>query len=63
MLVSGTVPAFEPAALILMIAGGIGGGICGRKISAKISNSTTDKLFIGLLALIVLISVYNFSKY
>lgn len=63
MLLSGTVPEFEPLALIFMIIGGIVGGMCGRGISAKISNSTTDKLFIGLLALIVLISVYNFCKY
>lgn len=58
-----TVPAFTPITLILMVCGGILGGILGRKINKKIDNKTVEKLFIGLMAIIVIISIYNTIKY
>lgn len=57
-LISG-VPEFRIPALILMVAGGIGGGIVGRKLNKKMDNRAVDKLFIGLMVLIVGICVYN----
>ena len=57
-LISG-VPEFRILALILMVAGGIGGGIVGRKLNNKMDNRAVDKLFIGLMVLIVGICVYN----
>ena len=57
-LISG-VPEFRILALILMVAGGIGGGIVGRKLNKKMDNRAVDKLFIGLMILIVGICVYN----
>ena len=57
-LISG-VPEFRVLALILMVAGGIGGGIVGRKLNKKMDNRAVDKLFIGLMVLIVGICVYN----
>ena len=57
-LISG-VPEFRLPALILMVAGGIGGGIVGRKLNKKMDNKAVDKLFIGLMVLIVCICVYN----
>ena len=57
-LISG-VPEFRIPALILMVAGGIGGGIVGRKLNQKMDNRAVDKLFIGLMVLIVGICVYN----
>ena len=57
-LISG-VPDFRIPALILMVAGGIGGGIVGRKLNKKMDNRAVDKLFIGLMVLIVGICVYN----
>ena len=57
-LISG-VPKFRILALILMVAGGIGGGIVGRKLNKKMDNRAVDKLFIGLMVLIVGICVYN----
>lgn len=60
---SGNVPEFQVAALVLMIAGGIAGGAAGRKISKDLSGEVIDKLFIGLLAVILLICVRNFFKY
>ena len=57
-LISG-VPEFRIPALILMVAGGIGGGIVGRSLNKKMDNRAVDKLFIGLMVLIVAICVYN----
>ena len=58
-VVTGSVPQFRIAALALMVAGGIGGGIVGRKLNKKMDNRAVDKLFIGLMVLIVGICVYN----
>ena len=52
-------PEFRILALILMVAGGIGGGIVGRKLNKKMDNKAVDKLFIGLMLLIVGICIYN----
>ena len=57
-LISG-VPEFRVMALVLMAAGGIGGGIVGRSLNRKMDNRAVDKLFIGLMVLIVAICVYN----
>ncbi len=57
--VTASVPAFRLPALILMVAGGIGGGIVGRKLNKKMDNQAVDKLFIGLMVLIVAICAYN----
>ena len=57
-LISG-LPEFRVFALILMVAGGIGGGIVGRSLNKKMDNRAVDKLFIGLMVLIVGICVYN----
>lgn len=58
-----TVPVFPVDALCLMAAGGIGGGMLGRSITKKISNRVVDKLFIALISVIILICIYNFSRY
>ena len=58
-LLTASVPEFRIPALILMVAGGIGGGIVGRKLNKKMDNKAVDKLFIGLMVLIVAICVYN----
>lgn len=57
--ISGSVPDFEWLALILMIAGGIGGAQIGRTISRRLDNAMVDKLFLGLLVVIMFICVYN----
>ena len=58
-LLTASVPEFRIPALIQMVAGGIGGGIVGRKLNEKMDNKAVDKLFIGLMVLIVGICVYN----
>ena len=44
-LLTASVPEFRIPALILMVAGGIGGGIVGRKLNKKMDNKAVDKLF------------------
>lgn len=58
-LATRSVPDFRLPALILMVAGGIGGGIVGRGFNRKMDNRAVDKLFMGLMLLIICICVYN----
>lgn len=58
-VLTASVPEFRIGVLLLMVAGGIGGGIVGRKLNKKMDNKAVDKLFIGLMVLIVGICVYN----
>lgn len=62
-LVSGTVPDFRPVVLALMVAGGIGGGIVGRALNKRMDNRAVDRLFIALMAVIILISISNGIRY
>lgn len=62
-LLTGSVPPFEVSMLVLMALGGIGGGIVGRKLNKKMDNAMVDKLFIGLMVVIILICVYNAWRY
>ncbi|MBQ8371336.1 MAG: sulfite exporter TauE/SafE family protein [Clostridia bacterium] len=58
-----SIPRFEWYILVLMIAGGIIGGIVGRGICAKIKSKTVDRLFLCLMVVIILISIYNSIRY
>lgn len=62
-IVTGSVPKFQPSLLALMAAGGIAGGICGRRINKKIDEKTVDKLFIGLMVVMIGINIYNIYKF
>ncbi len=57
-LTTNSVPAFEPIALIFMVTGDIG-GMVGRKFNRKLDNADVDKLFMGLMTVIICISIYN----
>lgn len=39
------------------------GGVVGRKINKKIDNAAVDKLFIGLLTVIMFVCVYNYMQF
>ena len=58
-VLGGDIPSFAPIALILMVAGGIGGGIVGRAWNRKMDNRAVDKLFISLMSVIILICIWN----
>lgn len=62
-IVTRTVPEFEWHTIVLMVLGGIGGGAVGRLVNKRLDGKTVDKLFIGLMAVIIGISVYNTWKY
>ncbi|MBQ8604875.1 MAG: sulfite exporter TauE/SafE family protein [Oscillospiraceae bacterium] len=57
------VPEYDLTALLLMMAGGVCGGIVGRKLTKKMDNRAVDKLFILLMVFIILISCYNAWTY
>ena len=58
-LARNTVPEFAWYKLVLMVAGGILGGILGRACNRRMDNKAVDKLFMGLMAVIIAISIYN----
>ena len=62
-ILTGSVPEIDLLTLIVMVIGGIVGGICGRALNKKISEKTVDKLFIGLMFIIILICIYNMVTY
>ena len=62
-LATGSVPSFEWSALALMVAGGIGGGIVGRKLYKRMDLKAVNGLYICLMGIIVSISIYNCIKY
>lgn len=62
-VITKSVPDFEVPMLVLMVAGGITGGIAGRALNKKISDAAVDKLFIGLMVVIILINIYNIYIY
>ncbi len=57
------VPVFRWPELALMAAGGIGGGILGRSLNKRMDGRAVDKLFMGLMAVIIAVSVYNLWQY
>jgi len=62
-LISGNIPEFEWFVLILMVFGGVSGGIVGGKVNKRISNEGVEKLFTGLMLVIILINVYNYIRF
>ncbi len=62
-LAAGAVPPFRPAVLALMVAGGIGGGMAGRSLNKRLDNRAVDRLFMGLMAVIIGISICNGIRY
>lgn len=62
-IVTRSVPTFSLPVLVLMAACGVLGGLVGSRINKKISNATVDKLFIGLMTVIIFINIYNIYRY
>ncbi len=57
------VPEISVFLMILMVIGGLLGGICGRFMNKKLNNQTVDKLFDGMMIVIIVINIYNIYKY
>ena len=62
-IVTRSVPEFNGWILGLMVIGGIGGGVYGREFNRKLKETTVDKLFIGLMVVIILINIYNIYRF
>lgn len=62
-IVTGTVPSVSPLLLVGMILCGLLGSAVGRKINAKISSAVVDRLFMGLMCVIILICFYNMYQF
>ncbi len=62
-IVTGSVPEFTVGTLLLMGTGGILGGIVGRAFNSKIEERTVDKLFVGLMVLMIFINIFNINKF
>lgn len=62
-ILQGKVPDFQLPLFIGMVICGILGGIVGRKINSRIDEKTVQKLFIGIMVVIILINIYNICKY
>ena len=58
-IVSGTVPDFSWGNLAAMVSAGALGGFISARLHKKLSTELTDRLFIGLLLVILCICVYN----
>lgn len=61
-IITRSVPNVSIWILLLMVVGGIAGGIYGRAINKKITESVVDKLFIGLMVVMILINIFNIIK-
>ena len=62
-LITRSVPPFEWPALLCMVAGGIGGGMAGRRLNKRLDNAAVDRLFTGLMVVIIGISIYNAVRF
>ncbi len=58
-----TVPSFRWEILLQMCAGGVLGGIAGRKLNRRMNEKAVEYLFIALMLLILCISAYNTWQY
>lgn len=62
-LIQGTIPQFPWIYLIIMVTAGVLGGMSGSQLNRRITAATTDKLFAGLLCVIILICIYNAVRF
>jgi len=58
-IVTASVPQFHFSWLAVMVFGGIAGGMAGRILNKKLNTAMVDKLFAGLIVVIIFISCYN----
>lgn len=59
---SGSVPSVSALMLLVMVAGGVGGGVLGRQINRRLSGAAVHRLFVALTFVIIGICVYNMLR-
>ncbi len=62
-IILGNLPVFDSAVAGMMLVGGILGGILAASMSKKVSTKGLDKIYIGLIVVIVFISGVNGIRY
>ena len=62
-LVTGDVSEFQIGLLIVMAAGGVLGGAAGRRVNRHMEGEIVNRLFMGLMAMIMAICVYNMIRF
>ena len=62
-LFTGGVPDFRWPVLVLMAAGGLGGGVLGRRLNRRMSGAAVEGLFVALMVVIIGISLFNAWRY
>ena len=62
-LCTNSVPSFRWPALAMMIAGGIGGGVIGKRLNRQMDDRAVERLFIALMAVIICIGLFNAWRY
>ncbi|WP_434512728.1 TSUP family transporter [Desulfitobacterium sp. AusDCA] len=62
-LFCGAVPQVSVLVLAIMVVAGVVGGAIGGRVNKNISANVVDKLFIGLMLVIVGINIYNLVKF
>lgn len=62
-ILQGAIPSFSYLLLTFMMGSGIVGAMAGRKASSKLDNNQIDKLFMGIMLVIVALSVSNVFRY
>lgn len=58
-----TIPGFDMLNLLMMVAGGIAGSVIGRMINSKINEKTVEKLYLYMMGIIIIVSIYNVYIY
>ena len=62
-LATGSVPEFGIGLLVIMVGCGILGGAAGRVVNRRMDGEMVNKLFVGLMAAIMMICGYNIVKF
>lgn len=60
---TGTIPEVKITYFLFMVIGGIAGGMIGSKVNKKINEDNVNKLFMGLMIVIIGINIYNAIKF
>jgi len=62
-LAQGAVPDFSVGLLAIMMTSGICGAMAGRSLSGKLHYRQIDRLFMGIMVVIIFLSAYNIIKF
>ncbi|MXI87720.1 sulfite exporter TauE/SafE family protein [Sphaerochaeta halotolerans] len=62
-VIQGTFPEFNMLLLVSMMVTGIVGAMVGRSLTKRLANEQVDRLFMGVMLLIVFLSAFNVWKF